>query len=76
LALPLWLNSSGSGGSSQQSTMEQRVAAGLYYAGRTDLQLGVSAYTLLAQPPEVGAQGKISGKPTDLGGRFVFRYIW
>jgi hypothetical protein len=76
LALPLWLNSSGSGGSSQQSTMEQRVAAGLYYAGRTDLQLGVSAYTLLSQPPEVGAQGKTSGKPTDLGGRFVFRYIW
>ncbi|MFM2416013.1 MAG: hypothetical protein RL385_736, partial [Pseudomonadota bacterium] len=31
---------------------------------------------LLSQPPEVGAQGKTSGKPTDLGGRFVFRYIW
>jgi hypothetical protein len=64
------------GSTTQQSALEHRVALGLYYAGRTDLQLGLSAYGLLAQVPELGADARASGKPRDVGGLFSFRYIW
>jgi hypothetical protein len=60
----------------RQSALEHRLALGLYYAGRADLQLGLSAYGLLAQVPELGADGQTSGKPRDVGGLFSFRYIW
>jgi hypothetical protein len=60
----------------RQSALEHRLALGLYYAGRADLQLGLSAYGLLAQVPELGADGRASGKPHDVGGLFSFRYIW
>lgn len=59
-----------------QSAVEHRLALGLYYSGRTDLQLGVSGYTLLAGLRELGASAQLSGRAYDAGGMFVFRYIW
>jgi hypothetical protein len=62
--------------SASRGTVEQRLALGVYYSGRPDLQLGVSGYTLFAQLGELGAQDRVSGKAYDSGGLFVFRYIW
>jgi hypothetical protein len=64
------------GATTRQSALEHRLAVGLYYAGRADLQLGLSAYALLAQVPELGADARASGKPRDVGGLSSFRYIW
>jgi hypothetical protein len=74
--LPQMSRRSGSGGPANQSAIEHRVALGLYYSGRADLQLGVSAYTLLAGLRELGASAQLSGRAYDAGGLFVFRYIW
>jgi hypothetical protein len=49
---------------------------GVYYSGRSDLQLGVTGYVLFGQIPQLGANAKPSGKPLDLGTQFVFRYFW
>jgi hypothetical protein len=63
--------------SSSESTVEHRIALGVYYSGRTDLQLGVAGYTLLGQPPVLGAQNAaLSDKPIDFGSQLVFRYLW
>lgn len=74
--IPLTLSRQAMLGPAVQATVEQRVAAGLYYAGRSDLQLGFSGYALLEQVPELGAEARASGKPRDMGGLFSFRYIW
>jgi hypothetical protein len=74
--LPLMSRRRGGVGQASQSAIEHRIALGLYYSGRTDLQLGVSAYTLLAGLRELGAATQFSGRAYDAGGLFVFRYIW
>jgi hypothetical protein len=74
--LPLSSSSTGGVGTSSQATVQHRLALGLYYSGRPDLQLGVSAYALFAQLRELGAESRVSGKAYDAGGLFVFRYIW
>ncbi len=63
-------------GQASQAAIEHRLALGLYYSGRTDLQLGLSAYTLLAGLRELGAAARYSGRAYHAGGLFVFRYIW
>jgi hypothetical protein len=59
-----------------ESSFESRVALGIYYSGRANLQLGLTGYTLLGQAPELGFSGEPSGKPLDLGAQLVFRYFW
>jgi hypothetical protein len=58
------------------NTLEQLIALGLYYSGRTDLQLGIVGYTLLGQSPALGAGTMASGNPRDLAAQLVFRYFW
>jgi hypothetical protein len=58
------------------NTIEHLVALGAYYSGRTDLQLGVTAYTLFGQAPTLGANAVPSGKPLDLAAQLMFRYFW
>jgi hypothetical protein len=57
-------------------TVENLLAVGAYYSGRTDLQLGLTAYTLFGQAPTLGANAVPSGKPLDLATQLVFRYFW
>ncbi|HEY2734207.1 MAG TPA: hypothetical protein VGI70_09485 [Polyangiales bacterium] len=63
-------------GSDSQSAVEQLFAVGIYYSGRSDLQLGVTGYALSGQIPALGANAQPSGQPLDLGLQFVFRYFW
>jgi hypothetical protein len=63
-------------GTVKESAVEQLLAFGVYYSGRSDLQLGVTGYALLGQIPALGANAEPSGKPLDLGAQFVFRYFW
>jgi hypothetical protein len=60
------------------SSIEHLLALGLYYSGRTDLQLGVTGYTLRGQLPLINTSANTapSGKPRDLGAQLVFRYFW
>jgi hypothetical protein len=58
------------------SSLEQLVALGLFYSGRTDLQLGVTTYTVYGQLPTLSANAMHSGKPLDLALQLVFRYYW
>ncbi|MEY4577150.1 MAG: hypothetical protein RL701_1853 [Pseudomonadota bacterium] len=58
------------------STVEQLLALGLFYSGRTDLQLGLTGYTVFGQPPALGVNAIPSGKPLDLALQLVFRYYW
>jgi len=63
-------------GLSTESSIESLIALGVYYSGRTDLQLGVTGYTLLGQAPALGVNGEPSDKPLDVGVQLVFRYFW
>jgi hypothetical protein len=63
-------------GSTNVAAFENLVALGVYYSGRTDLQLGVTAYTLFGQAPTLGANATPSGKPLDLAAQLAFRYFW
>jgi hypothetical protein len=67
---------SGQISAASESSVEHLLALGAYYSGRTDLQLGVTTYTLFGQTPALGANAQPSGKPLDLAGQFVFRYFW
>lgn len=58
------------------SSLEHLVALGVFYSGRADLQLGVTAYTVVGQPPALNADSIPSGKPLDLALQLVFRYYW
>lgn len=58
------------------SSLEHLVALGLFYSGRTDLQLGVTTYTVYGQLPTLNANAMHSGKPLDLALQLVFRYYW
>lgn len=58
------------------SSVENVIALGLFYSGRTDLQLGLVAYSLFGQPQILGADATPSGKPVDLALQLVFRYFW
>ena len=59
------------------SSIEHLVALGAYYSGRTDLQLGITGYTLRGQLPLVSSASTTrSGKPRDVGVQLVFRYFW
>ena len=60
----------------EASSMEHLVALGLFYSGRTDLQLGVTTYTVYGQLPTLSANAMHSGKPLDLALQLVFRYYW
>jgi hypothetical protein len=64
------------GGSSTRKALMHRLAADLLYSGRSDLQLGVTLYALLAQPRELGVDDRSSGRPRELGASFNFRYVW
>jgi hypothetical protein len=58
------------------SSLEHLVALGLFYSGRTDLQLGVTTYTVYDQLPTLNANAMHSGKSLDLALQLVFRYYW
>ena len=58
------------------SSVEHLVALGLFYSGRTDLQLGITTYTVYGQLPTLSANAMHSGKPLDLALQLVFRYYW
>jgi hypothetical protein len=73
---PVHVTRTGTDDSAGESSIEQLLAIGLYYSGRSDLQLGLTGYTLFGQPPALGANAKPSGEPMDLGAQFVFRYFW
>jgi hypothetical protein len=73
---PVRVTRSNPSASKAESSAEQLLAVGLYYSGRSDLQLGIAAYTLFGQPPALGANAQPSGEPRDLGAQFVFRYFW
>jgi hypothetical protein len=62
--------------SSSQSSVEHLLAFGMYYSGRPDLQLGGTVYTALGQIPQVGSDGRLSGKPQDGGVKLVLRYLF
>jgi len=53
---------------------------GVYYSGRTDLQLGVSAFVRrnlkALDVTAVDGTRAMTGVPTELHGQFVLRYIW
>ncbi len=57
-------------------TFEHLIALSFFYSGRTDLQLGVTGYTLLGQAPVLNVDGPSSGKPQDFGVQPVLRYFW
>ncbi len=76
LMLPTRVERDASADSSLQKVIAHRLAFDLFYAGRSDLQLGLSVYTVLAQAREVGVNGTLSGRPRQTGGAFTFRYIW
>lgn len=73
---PIWANTSALGVDVDQSSLQQVVALGLYYSGRPDLQLGISAFLVFGQTPLLGDSGQPSGHPRETSGRFVFRYFW
>lgn len=73
---PVQVTRTNNGQENDESSAEQLLAFGLYYSGRSDLQLGVTGYTLFGQPPALGANAQPSGEPQDLGAQFVFRYFW
>jgi hypothetical protein len=73
---PVTVTRSEQDGSVQESAIEQLLAFGVYYSGRSDLQLGVTGYALLGQIPALGANAQPSGRPLDLGAQLVFRYFW
>ncbi|MET0595783.1 MAG: hypothetical protein ABW133_24000 [Polyangiaceae bacterium] len=52
-----------------------QIAVGVYYSGRTNLQLGLSWMTVLGIRPLETPQGK-SQAPSQQQGEFVLRYIW
>jgi hypothetical protein len=54
---------------------EHLVALGVSYSGALDLQLGATAYIQYGQSTVSGANAQASGKPLDVGGQFVFRYL-
>ena len=54
---------------------EHLFALGVHYSGLPDLQLGVMGYILLGQNSASGANVQSWGKPLDVGGQFVFRYL-
>jgi hypothetical protein len=58
------------------SSLEHLIALGIYYSGRTDLQLGLTGYTVFGQVPSYGVNAIPSGKPLDLAAQLVFRYFW
>jgi hypothetical protein len=58
------------------SSVESLIALGVFYSGRTDLQLGLTGYTLFGQTPTLGADSIYSDKPLDLALQLVFRYFW
>jgi hypothetical protein len=75
----------------KDSRFEQSLASGLYYSGRPNLQLGVHAHATFEKQPvstllpstteaqsanDVLASEALSGPPSEMGGQFVFRYIW
>ncbi len=76
LLLPMRIERDAGVDSYLQKVIAHRVAVDLFYSGRTDLQLGASFYTLLAQARQVGVDGELSGRPHQNGGAFIFRYIW
>jgi hypothetical protein len=57
-------------------TFEHLIALSFFYSGRTDLQLGITGYTLLGQAPVVQMDGPSSGNPQDFGVQPVLRYFW
>jgi hypothetical protein len=59
-----------------QTGTEQLVALGLFYSGRTDLQLGLTTYTVYGQLATLNQDVATSDKPLDLAGQLVFRYYW
>jgi hypothetical protein len=63
-------------GSLDTSSLEHLVALGLFYSGRTDLQLGVTTYSVYGQLPTLNADAHQAGKPLDLALQLVFRYYW
>jgi hypothetical protein len=75
-ATPVTTSDSGQSTNFSVNSLEQLIAIGLYYSGRTDLQLGVIGYTLLGQSPALAAGTMASGNPRDLAAQLVFRYFW
>ena len=59
-----------------ESSFEHLVALGFFYSGRTDLQLGLTSYSVYGQLPTLHAGPTTSGKPLDLALQLVFRYFW
>jgi hypothetical protein len=59
-----------------ESSLEHLLALGLFYSGRTDLQLGVTTYSVYGQLPTLNQDATTSDKPLDLAGQLVFRYFW
>jgi hypothetical protein len=75
-ATSVTVNVQGEDDPSSASSLESRLALGVYYSGRADLQLGITGYTLLGQAPAPGVNGVLSDKPQDFGAQLVFRYFW
>ena len=59
-----------------ESSFEHLVALGLFYSGRTDLQLGITTYSVYGQLPTLHVGPTSDGKPLDLALQLVFRYFW
>ena len=76
VATPVQVEASGDLEGTLEGSFEQLLALGVYYSGRTDLQLGLIAFSLVGQTPALGADQSLSDNPVDLGAQFVFRYIW
>jgi hypothetical protein len=65
----------------QNARPENVIAFGVYYSGRTDLQVGIIGNTNLNTQPVIGratdnSSSIESGIPVIFGGRLSFRYTW
>jgi hypothetical protein len=59
-----------------ESSLEHLVALGLFYSGRTDLQLGITTYSVYGQLGTLSSNAVMTGTPLDLALQLVFRYYW
>jgi len=62
--------------SQRANTLEHLLALGLFYSGRSDLQLGINGYAIFSQAPAPNVNATQTDQPLNLAVQLVFRYYW
>jgi len=62
--------------SQRTNKVEHVLALGLFYSGRSDLQLGAVGYAVFSQAPPPNVNATQTDKPLNLAAQLVFRYYW